>query len=64
MSAILNFLNAHNFPIYHKILMKLVSKSVDRRALSYKRYLSLRLRSLLSYLTLLNKYDVYSSSKH
>ena len=40
MSAILISLNAHNFPIFQPILMKLVSKSLICRALSYKIYLS------------------------
>ena len=43
MSATLKFLNAHNFPIFHPILIKLVSKSMVSRALSYKTYLSLGL---------------------
>ena len=48
MSAILNSLNAHNFPIFQLILMKLVSKSMIYRALAYKVYSSLGLRSPLS----------------
>ena len=47
MSVILNSLNAHNFPIFQLILMKLVSKSMIYRGLSYKTYLSLGLRSPL-----------------
>ena len=39
MSAILNSLNVHNFPIFQPILMKLVSKFMVYRALSDKRYL-------------------------
>ena len=49
MSAILNSLNVHNFPIFQPILMKLVSKFVVFRALSDKTYL---LSGLLSPLTL------------
>ena len=37
MSAILNSLNAHNFPIFQPILMKLVSKSMIYRAISFER---------------------------
>ena len=40
MLAILNFLNAHNFPISEPILMILVSKFMVHRALSDKTYLS------------------------
>ena len=36
MSAILNSLNIHNFPIFQPILMKLVSKFMVYRALSDK----------------------------
>ena len=39
MSAILNSLNIHNFPIFQPILMKLVSKFMVYRALSDKTYL-------------------------
>ena len=39
MSAILNSLNVHNFPIFQPILMKLVSKFMVYRALSDKIYL-------------------------
>ena len=35
MLAILNSLNADNFPIFQPILMILVSKFMDYRALSY-----------------------------
>ena len=48
MLAILNSLNAHNFPIFQPILMILVSKFMVYRALSDKTYLSLGLLSLLS----------------
>ena len=41
MLAILNFLNAHNLPIFQPILMILVSKFMVFRALSDKTYLSL-----------------------
>ena len=47
MSAILNSLNVHYFPIFQPILMKLVSKFMVYRALCYKTYLSLGLRSPL-----------------
>ena len=50
MLAILNFLNAHNLPIFQPILMILVSKFMVNRALSGKIYLSL---GLLSPLTIL-----------
>ena len=42
MSAILNYLNAHNFPIFQPILMKLVSKPMIYRDLCYKTYLGWR----------------------
>ena len=42
MSAILNSLNAHNFLIFQRILMTLVSKSMVYRALSDKTYLFFR----------------------
>ena len=45
MSAILNFLNAHNFLIFQPILMTLVSKFMVYRALSGKAYLSIDLQS-------------------
>ena len=45
MSAILNILNAHNFPFFQPILIKLVPKFMVYRALSYQTYLSLGLRS-------------------
>ena len=47
MLAILNSLNAHNFPIFQPILMILVSKFMFHRALSDKTYLSLGLLSPL-----------------
>ena len=47
MLAILNFLNAHNLPIFQPILMILVSKFVVHRALSDKTYLLLGLLSPL-----------------
>ena len=48
MLAILNFLNAHNFPIFQPILMILVSKFLVHRALSDETYLSLGLLSPLN----------------
>ena len=48
MSAILNSLNAHNFLIFHQILMTHVSKFMVYRALSDKTYLLLGLRSPLN----------------
>ena len=48
MLAILSSLNAHSFPIFQPILMILVSKSMDHRALSAKTYFSLGLLSPLS----------------
>ena len=51
MLAILNFLNAHNLPIFQLILIILVSKFMVHRALSDKTYLSLGLLSPLSYVT-------------
>ena len=39
MSAILNSLNVHNFPIFQQILMKLVSKFMVYRFLFVKTYL-------------------------
>ena len=50
MSAILNSLNAHNFLIFQPILMTQVSKFMVYRALSDKTYLSLGLRSPLSFI--------------
>ena len=48
MSAILNYLTAHNFLIFQPILMTLVSKLMVYRALSDKACLSLGLRSPLT----------------
>ena len=48
MLAILNSLNAHNFPIFQPILMILVSNLMAHRALSDKTYLSLGLLSPLT----------------
>ena len=48
MLANLNFLNAHNLPIFQSILMILVSKLIVHRALSDKTYLSLGLLSPLN----------------
>ena len=48
MLAILNSLNAHNFPIFERILMILSSKFMVHRVLSDKTYLSLGLLSPLS----------------
>ena len=47
MLAILNSLNAHNFPIFQPILMIFVSKFMVRRVLYDKTYLSLGLLSPL-----------------
>ena len=47
MLAILNSLNAHNFPIFQPILMILVSKFMVHRALYNKTYLLLGLLSPL-----------------
>ena len=52
MLAILNSLNAHNFPIFQPILMILVSKFMVQRALFDKTYLSLGLLPPLSYFLL------------
>ena len=48
MVAILNSLNAHNFPIFQPILMILVSKFMDHKALSNKTFLLLGLLSPLN----------------
>ena len=48
MLALLNSLNAHNFPIFQMILMIIVSKFMVHTALSDKTYLSLGLMSPLS----------------
>ena len=47
MVSILNYSNAHNFPIFQPILMILVSTFMVHRALSDKTYLSLGLLSPL-----------------
>ena len=49
MLAILNSLNAHNFPIFQPTLMILVSKFIFHRALSDNTYLSLGLLSPLRF---------------
>ena len=48
MLALLNSLNAHNFPIFQPILMIIVSKFMVHTALSDKTYLSLGLLTPLS----------------
>ena len=48
MLAILNSLNAHNFPLFQPFLMIRVSKFMAHRALSDKPYLLLGLLSPLS----------------
>ena len=48
MAAILNSLNAHNFLIFHRILMTHASKFMVYRALSDKTYLLLGLPSSLN----------------
>ena len=50
MLAILNSLNAFNFPTFELMLMILVSKFIVHRVLSDKTYLSLGLLSPLSFL--------------
>ena len=50
MLAILKSLNTHNFPIFQPILKKLVSNHMIYRALYYKAYLSLGLRSPLRHI--------------
>ena len=47
MSAILNFLNVHNFLIFQPILITLVSKFMVYRALSDKTHVLLGLQSPL-----------------
>ena len=47
MLAILNYLNAHYFPIFQPILMILVSKFMVQRVFDDKTFLSLGLLSLL-----------------
>ena len=49
MLAILNYLNAYYFPIFQPILMILVSKFINQRALSDKIYLSFGFLSSLTY---------------
>ena len=56
MLAILNSLNAHNFPIFQPILMILVSKFMVHRALFNKTYLLLGLLSPLILFLLNLKY--------
>ena len=48
MLAILNFLNAHNLPIFQPILINLVSKFIVLIALSDKTYLTLGFPSPLT----------------
>ena len=48
MVAILNYLNAHNLPIFQPILMILVSKFMVHKALSDKSYLLVGLLSPLT----------------
>ena len=48
MLALLNSLNAHNFPIFQPTLMIIVSKFMVHTALSDRTYLSLGLLSPLS----------------
>ena len=50
MLAILNFLNAHNSPIFQPILMILISKFMVYRAFSDKTYLLLMLLSTTLYI--------------
>ena len=56
MLAILNSLDAHNFPIVQPILMIFVSKFIVHRVLSDKTYLSLGLLSPLTLCMLANTY--------
>ena len=51
MLVILDILDIHNFPIVQTILIKFVTKFMVYRALSYKTYMSLVLRSPLRYMT-------------
>ena len=62
MLAILNFLNAHNLPIFQPILMILVSKIMVHNALSDKIYLSLGLLSPLT-LEILIRVEYYAFVK-
>ena len=59
MLAIMNFLNAHNLPIFQPILMILVSKIMVHRALSDKTYLSLGLLSPLIKTLKIHEKNVY-----
>ena len=59
MSAILNSLNFHNFPIFQPILMKLVSKFMVYRALSDKTYLLSGLLSPLRKSTIIHVISPY-----
>ena len=47
--SLCKYSNAHNFNIFQPIEMKLVSKSMVRRALSYKTYKSSGLRYPINY---------------
>ena len=58
MFAILNSLNAHNFPIFEPILITLVSKLMVHRVRPDKTYLSLGLLSPLS-LVLLDIFQLH-----
>ena len=62
MLAILNSLNAHNFPIFQLILMLLVSIFMVHIALSDKTYLSLWLLSSLRQVLLYRFYCTISWS--
>ena len=59
MLAILNFLNAHNLPIFQPILVILISKFMVHRALSDKAYLLLGLLSPLNDFFLCRQFQVY-----
>ena len=50
MLAILNSLNAHNFPIFQLILLILVSKFMVRRALSDKTYFTIGVAVLFKHI--------------
>ena len=58
MLALLNSLNAYNFPIFQPILMIIVSKFMVHIALSDKTYLSL---GLLSPLNILSYRSLYTA---
>ena len=64
MLTILNFLNAHNLPIFQPILMILVSKFMVHRALSDKTYLSLGLLSPLIVTSILDDVAVSNEFSH